>query len=82
MKLSILIPNELEPALRERATAAGVSPATYVQDVLRKALKGSPRRFSEAFLSLAGSWEDDRSTGEIAREIEERRVDVDRPPLR
>ncbi len=44
-------------------------------------LEAAPRRFSAEFLDLAGTWEDDRSTEEILRDIEDSRLDAARPVL-
>lgn len=81
MKLSVYVPKDLEAALRKRASEAGESPSMFVQTVLRERLARGPRRFSREFLGLAGSWEDDRSTDEIVSEIEQSRIDAERPAV-
>lgn len=81
MKLSVYVPKDLEETLRERASEAGESPSMFVQTVLRERLERGPRRFSNGFLELAGSWEDDRSTEEIIEDIERSRRDAERPSL-
>ena len=52
-----------------------------IQELVEDHLDAVPRRFSADFLALAGSWEDDRSTEEILRDIEESRLDAERPEL-
>ncbi len=81
MKLSVYVPKDLEEPLRRQAEAAELTPSRFIQSVLEQELRRSPKRFSEAFLALAGSWEDRRSTEEILREIEESRRDAARPAL-
>jgi hypothetical protein len=81
MRLTIAVPKDLERLLRDRAEASGVSPARYVESILCTHLASRPRRFSKPFLELAGAWEDDRSTEEIVRDIEESRIDGTRPPM-
>lgn len=72
MKLSVYVPKRLEEKLREEAEAAEVTPARLIQELVED-LDAAPRRFSADFLALAGSWEDDRGTEEILRDIEESR---------
>ena len=81
MKLSVYVPKRLEEKLREEAEAAEVTPARLIQELVEDHLDAVPRRFSADFLALAGSWEDDRSTEEILRDIEESRLDAERPEL-
>lgn len=82
MKLSVYVPKRLEDKLRERAEEAEVTPSRLIQSLVEDLLDKAPRRLSADFLDLAGSWEDDRSTEEIIRDIEESRLDTDRPELR
>jgi hypothetical protein len=81
MRLTIEVPEDLERLLRDRAEASAVSPTRYVESILRTHLASRPRRFSKEFLDLAGTWEDDRSSDEIVRDIEESRIDGKRPHL-
>ncbi|MDA8017196.1 MAG: hypothetical protein MPN21_07075 [Thermoanaerobaculia bacterium] len=81
MKLSVYVPKELEEPLRARADAEGMSPALYVQSVLRGDIEGHRREWSDEFRALAGSWKDDRSTEEIVRDIEESRISTQRAAL-
>lgn len=81
MKLSVYVPKRLEERLREEAEAAEVTPSRLIQELVEEHLDAAPRRFSAEFLDLAGSWEDDRSTEEIIRDIEDSRLDTDRPEL-
>lgn len=77
MKLAVYVPKRMEEKLREEAEAVEVTPSRLIQELVEEHLDAAPRRFSEEFLSLAGSWEDDRSTEEIVRDIEEPRLDAD-----
>lgn len=81
MKLSVYVPKRLEDKLREEAEAAEVTPARLIQGLVEDHLDATPRRFTAGFLALAGSWEDDRSTEEILRDIEKSRLDAERPEL-
>ncbi len=81
MKLSVYVPRDLEPRLHKRSTAAGVSPALYVQALVKEHFEETPKRFSEAFARLAGSWEDDRCADEILRDIHDSRRNSGRPEL-
>ena len=69
MKLSVYVPKELEGQLREQAEGQSMTPSLFVQERFEQ---GS-RRFTPTFATLAGSWEDERSAGEICRELEESR---------
>lgn len=82
MKLSVYVPKRLEDQLRERAKEAEVTPSRLIQSLVEEAFDAAPRRLSKEFLDLAGSWEGDRSSEEIIRDIEESRLDTDRPELR
>lgn len=81
MKLSVYVPKDLEEPLEEQAARAGTSPSLFIQSLLKRWFEAKPRRFSQAFLDLAGSWEDERSTEEIIRDIEESRRSTDRPVI-
>lgn len=81
MKLSVYVPKRLEDKLREEAEAAEVTPSRLVQELVVDHLEAVSRGFSARFLDLAGGWEDDRSTEEIIRDIEDSRVDTVRPEL-
>jgi hypothetical protein len=82
MKLSLYVPKQLEQTLRERADTAEVSPARYVQQLLKERLASDRRRFSAEFLALAGSWEDDRTADEILQDLKANRLTALRPELR
>lgn len=82
MKISVYVPKRFESRLREEAEAADVTPSRLVQELVEEHLGSSRRRFSAEFLALAGSWEDDRSTEEIIRDIENARLDSERDELR
>ena len=81
MKLSVYVPKRLEEKLRKEAEAAEVTPARLIQELVEDHLDATPRRFSDDFLALAGSWEDDGGTEEILGDIEESRLDAERPEL-
>lgn len=81
MKLSVYVPKQLEDRLRREAAAAALTPSRFIQGLLEAELRRGPRRFSDTFASLAGSWEDRRSTEEILRDLEQSRHDADRPAL-
>ena len=81
MKLSVYVPKELEEPLRARAHAEGLSPSLYVQAVVREDVESHRRGWSDEFRALAGSWEDDRSTEEIIRDIENSRSSAQRDEL-
>ena len=82
MKLSVYVPKDLEGPLRRQAADAEQTPSRFIQSLLEERLRRGPRRFSEEFAALAGSWEDRRTSEEILREIERSREDTDRPALR
>lgn len=81
MNLTVYIPRSLQRALRERARAADLTPARYLQQLLRQDIEDGPQEFSSRFAALAGSWEDDRVAGDIVRDIEDNRIDADRPEI-
>lgn len=81
MNLTVYIPRSLQQTLRHRARAANLTPARYLQHLLRQDVEDGPIEFSERFTALAGSWEDDHSTEAIVRDIEDHRVDSERPEL-
>ena len=81
MNLTVYVPRSLQRALRERARAADLSPARYLQHLLRQDVEKDPEEFSARFAALAGSWEDDRPTVDIVRDIDEHRTSADRPEL-
>ncbi len=82
MKISVYVPKELEGRLREQAEEQSMTPSLLVQSLVRERFEQRPRRFTPAFVSLAGSWEDERSAAEICRDLEENRRDAERSILR
>ena len=82
MKISVYVPKELEGRLREQAKEQSTTPSLFVQSLVRERFEQEPKRFTPAFASLAGSWEDERSTEEICRDLEESRQDAERSVLR
>ncbi len=82
MKISVYVPKELERPLREQAEEQSMTPSRFVQSLVRERFEREPRHFTEAFAALAGSWEDERSAGEICRDLEESRQDAGRSVLR
>jgi len=81
MNLTVYIPRSLQRTLRQRARAANLTPARYLQHLLRQDVEEGPIEFSERFAALAGSWEDDRAAGDIVRDIKDHRIDSERPEL-
>jgi hypothetical protein len=49
---------------------------------VRETLGSRQRSFSRRFLALAGSWEDDRNSEEILRDLRAARVGTQRATLR
>ena len=82
MNLTVYIPRSLQRTLRQRAQAAGLTPARYLQRLLRQDIESGPQEFSARFAALAGSWEDDRSAADIVRDIEDNRIDAERPEMK
>ena len=82
MKLSVDVPQRVKDQLERRAKRAGLTPADYVGKLVQQSLADEIPAFSEQFLSLPGSWEDERTTEEIVRDIEESRITGQRPELR
>ena len=81
MNLTVYIPRSLQDKLRQRARAAKLTPARYLQQLLRRDIEDGPREFSQRFAALAGSWEDDRAADKIIRDIEDNRIDTERPKM-
>jgi hypothetical protein len=81
MNLTVYIPRSLQDKLRQRARAAKLSPARYLQQLLRQDIEDGPREFSAHFAALAGSWEDDLPATDIVRDIEDNRIDAERPEM-
>lgn len=82
MKLSVDVSQRVSDQLERRARRAGLTPADYVGKLVQQSLADETSAFSEQFMSLAGSWEDERTTEEIVRDIEESRTTVRRPEFR
>ena len=78
MNLTVYIPRSLQEKLRQRARAAKLTPARYLQHLLRRDIEDGPQAFSSRFAALAGSWEDDRAATDIVRDIEDNRIDAER----
>lgn len=79
MKLSVYVPKDLEASLEQRAKEKGMTPALFIQHLIRERLEEAPRRFSSEFEALAGSWEDERTVEKIVDDLESRRRNADRP---
>ena len=82
MKVSVHVPKELEGQLREQAEGQSMTPSLFVQSLVRERFEQGSRRFTPAFATLAGSWQDERSAGEICRDLEASRQDAERSVLR
>jgi hypothetical protein len=81
MNLTVYIPRSLQQKLRQRARAEKLSPSRYLQHLLRQDIEDGPQEFSARFAALAGSWEDDRASTDIVRDIEDNRIDAERPEM-
>lgn len=79
MNLTVYVPKALETTLREKASQAGVTPALYVQRIIKDKLTSDEPRFSDRFAALSGSWEDERSVEEIMANIEQARTTAEPP---
>lgn len=82
MKLSLYVPKKLEKRLLDEAVEVGVTPSRLIQGWVEDRLTKRPRRFPQEFLELAGTWEDDRTTAEIVRDIKAHSAEVSRAGLR
>jgi hypothetical protein len=78
MNVTGYIPKSLEAKLHSRARRARVTPSLYSQSVIRQALDEEPARFSESFIALAGSWEDNRDAEQVIADIRGHRDDPSR----
>ncbi len=81
MNLEVHVPEQLEPALQAVARQASLSPSLFLEGLLRRELELPSAGFSDGFAALTGCWEDDRSADEICQDIEQSRVDAQRPGL-
>jgi hypothetical protein len=81
VNLTVYIPRSLQRALRDRARAADLTPARYLQQLLRQDIEDGRTEFSARFVALAGSWEDDRTADDVMRDIDDSRIDPERPEL-
>jgi siderophore synthetase component len=81
MNLTVYIPRSLQRTLRQRAQAAGLTPARYLQQLLRQDVEAGPKEFSANFANLAGSWDDERAANDVIRDIENNRIDSERLEL-
>ena len=82
MNVTVYVPRELEAPLRKKARAARLSPALLIQSLVRDALQAPPAKFSDEFLAVLGSWEDERSADEIIADVAANRRNTRRPKLR
>lgn len=82
MRLSVYIPKEIEGRLEEAAEESGLSVTKLIQEIVREKLESRRRSFSRRFLALAGSWEDDRSSEEILRDLRAARSGAQRATLK
>lgn len=56
-------------------------PSLFILSLVKRWFSKKPHRFYRAFFDLAGSWEDEHSSEEIVRDIEESRRSTDRPAI-
>ncbi len=81
MNVTVYVPKGIENLLKKAAEQARVSPARFVQRLIKRELEGDEQSFSEGFIALAGSWEDDRSAEHIIQDIDNNRLDSRRQDL-
>lgn len=81
MNVTVYVPKSIEAILKAAAEQARVTPARFVQRLIKRELEGEKRSFSEGFVALAGSWEDDRAPEQIISDIENHRLDARRQDL-
>ena len=81
MNVTVYVPKSIEGLLKTAAELARVTPARYVQRLIKRELEGDERSFSEGFIALAGSWEDDRTSEQIIQDISNNRLDTRRQDL-
>lgn len=65
-QLALYLEKELIQELDRAAKAAGVSRSRFVADTLRARLED---KLPPSFFEVLGTWEDDRSVGEILKDI-------------
>jgi hypothetical protein len=81
MNVTVYVPKSIEDLLKTAAGMAKITPARFIQRLVRRELEGDERSFSEGFIALAGSWEDDRTPEQIIQDIDDHRLDTRRQDL-
>jgi len=81
MNVTVYVPKSIESLLKAAAEQARITPARFVQRLIKRELEADEPSFSEGFIALAGSWEDNRSPQEIIQDIDNNRVDSRRQDL-
>ena len=81
MNVTVYVPKSIEAILKAAAEQARITPARFVQRLIKRELEGEQRSFSEGFVALAGSWEDERTPEQIIQDIENHRLDARRQEL-
>ena len=81
MNVTVYVPKGIENLLKAAAEQARMTPARFVQRLVKRELEADDPSFSEGFIALAGSWEDDRSTQEIMQDIDSNRLESRRKEL-
>ncbi len=76
MNITVYVPKSIEGLLMTAAEQGRVSPARFVQQLIKRELVDDQRSFSEGFIALAGSWEDDRTPDQIIQDIDNNRLDT------
>lgn len=82
MRLSVYVPKDLEARLVEAAREAGMSVTKLIQQFVRERLETRPGRLGKRLTALAGSWEDERASGEIVAALRQNRLEARRRKLR
>ena len=82
MNVTVYVPKDLEVEVKRRAIKARTTPARFIQVALRTILQEPSTKFSSKFRSLAGAWQDRRSSEEIIADIASHRRGGRRPTLR
>ena len=81
MNVTVYVPKSIEGLLKAAAEQARVTPARFVQRLVKRELRGDERSFSDGFIALAGSWEDDRTSEQIIEDIDRNRPETRRQDL-
>lgn len=78
-QMAIYVDSETVREIKRASRKAGLSRSEWVVRVLQREIR---RKIPEEFFNLLGSWEDDRNTEEILRDIRSETTQPPRPELR